>query len=105
MQCGMRGNRMAWSAKYRFLTTKLRCHSAGVEFQPMPEIRTGTSAFTADGWEGSFYPKGMKPADYLTYYSTKFDAVELDNTFYRTPCSLDGGRLEREDARRLHIRG
>ena len=48
-------------------------------------IRLGTSAFTAEGWEGSFYPPGMKPADYLTYYATKFNTVELDNTFYRTP--------------------
>jgi uncharacterized protein YecE (DUF72 family) len=51
----------------------------------MTELRIGTSAFTADGWEGSFYPKGMKPADFLSYYATKFDTVELDNTFYRTP--------------------
>lgn len=51
----------------------------------MAEIRVGTSAFTAEGWEGSFYPRGMKPADYLSYYATQFDAVELDNTFYRTP--------------------
>jgi hypothetical protein len=27
----------------------------------------------------------MKPADYLTYYATKFDTVEVDSTFYRTP--------------------
>ncbi len=51
----------------------------------MTDIRIGTSAFTAEGWEGSFYPKGMKPAEYLSYYATKFDTVELDNTFYRTP--------------------
>src|SRR5271165_1615767 len=49
------------------------------------EIRLGTSAFTAAGWEGTFYPAGMKPADYLSYYATQFDVVELDNTFYRTP--------------------
>jgi uncharacterized protein YecE (DUF72 family) len=48
-------------------------------------IRIGTSAFTAEGWEGSFYPAGLKPADYLSFYATKFDTVELDNTFYRTP--------------------
>jgi uncharacterized protein YecE (DUF72 family) len=24
----------------------------------------------------------MKPADYLTYYATKFDTVEVDSTFY-----------------------
>jgi uncharacterized protein YecE (DUF72 family) len=53
--------------------------------EKLPGIRLGTSAFTAAGWEKAFYPAGMKPADYLTYYATQFDAVELDNTFYRTP--------------------
>jgi uncharacterized protein YecE (DUF72 family) len=52
---------------------------------PSDSVHIGTSAFTAAGWEGSFYPEGTKPSDYLTYYSTKFDTVELDNTFYRTP--------------------
>ena len=52
---------------------------------PEAEIRLGTSAFTAAGWEEAFYPAGMKPADYLSYYATRFDTVELDNTFYRTP--------------------
>lgn len=27
----------------------------------------------------------MKPADYLSFYATKFDTVEVDSTFYRTP--------------------
>jgi len=49
------------------------------------EIRLGTSSFTADGWNGSFYPKGMKSADYLAYYSRRFDTVEVDSTFYRCP--------------------
>ena len=49
------------------------------------EIRLGTSSFTADGWNGSFYPKGMKSADYLGYYSRRFDTVEVDSTFYRCP--------------------
>jgi len=49
------------------------------------ELHLGTSAFTAAGWEGSFYPAGMKPADYLSFYATKFDTVEVDSTFYRTP--------------------
>ena len=51
----------------------------------MAEIHIGTSAFTAAGWENAFYPAGMKPADYLTYYATKFDTVQVDSTFYRTP--------------------
>jgi len=49
------------------------------------EIRLGTSSFTADGWNGSFYPKGMKSADYLAYYSRRFDTVEVDSTFYGSP--------------------
>src|SRR3981081_2230433 len=48
-------------------------------------IRIGTSAFTAATWEGSFYPPGMKPADYLSFYATRFNSVEVDSTFYRTP--------------------
>jgi uncharacterized protein YecE (DUF72 family) len=51
-------------------------------------IRLGTSAFSAAGWEGSFYPAGMKPADYLCRYATRFDSVELDNTFYRVSILL-----------------
>jgi len=51
----------------------------------MPELRIGTSAFTAAGWEGTFYPPGLKPSDYLSFYATKFNTVELDNTFYRNP--------------------
>jgi uncharacterized protein YecE (DUF72 family) len=49
------------------------------------EIRLGTSAFTAEGWKGAFYPKGMKSADYLNFYSTRFDCVEIDSSFYRCP--------------------
>jgi len=48
-------------------------------------MRVGTSAFTADGWEGSFYPAGMGAREYLSYYATQFDTVEIDSTFYRTP--------------------
>jgi uncharacterized protein YecE (DUF72 family) len=51
----------------------------------MTELRIGTSAFTAAGWLGSFYPKGTKPKDFLTYYATKFSTVEIDSTFYHAP--------------------
>lgn len=48
-------------------------------------LRVGTSAFTAAGWEGSFYPAGVKPADYLSHYAQHFDTVEVDSSFYRIP--------------------
>jgi uncharacterized protein YecE (DUF72 family) len=48
-------------------------------------LRIGTSAFTAAGWPGTFYPEGLPEREYLTYYASKFDTVEVDSTFYRTP--------------------
>jgi uncharacterized protein YecE (DUF72 family) len=51
----------------------------------MADLRIGTSAFTAAGWPGKFYPEGLPEREYLTYYATKFDTVEIDSTFYRTP--------------------
>jgi uncharacterized protein YecE (DUF72 family) len=48
-------------------------------------ILLGTSSFTATGWQGSFYPKGLRPIDYLSYYAQHFDTVEIDSTFYATP--------------------
>src|SRR5882762_7132635 len=50
-----------------------------------PGLFLGTSAFTAAGWPGSFYPVGMKASEYLTYYATKFKTVEIDSTYYGTP--------------------
>ena len=51
----------------------------------LPGILLGTSAFTANGWQGSFYPPGMKSQDFLSYYATQFSTVEVDSTFYGCP--------------------
>jgi uncharacterized protein YecE (DUF72 family) len=51
----------------------------------MQSLLIGTSAFTAAGWPAPFYPKGLPERDYLSFYATKFDTVEVDSTFYRTP--------------------
>jgi len=51
----------------------------------LPGILLGTSAFTANGWEGSFNPPGMKSRDFLSYYATQFAMVEVDSTFYGCP--------------------
>jgi len=50
-----------------------------------PPVLLGTSSFTASGWEGSFYPKGMRSADYLAFYAEHFHTVEVDSTFYACP--------------------
>ncbi|MGB2900286.1 MAG: DUF72 domain-containing protein, partial [Candidatus Acidiferrum sp.] len=35
--------------------------------------------------EGSFYPTGMQPRDFPSYYATQFATVEVDSTFYGCP--------------------
>lgn len=47
----------------------------------------GTSSWTADGWEGAFYPPGTKPQDFLSVYAERFNTVEIDSTFYRIPAA------------------
>lgn len=40
------------------------------------------------GLPGSFYPSGLKTADYLTYYATQFDTAEVDSL----TVAFDGNR-------------
>jgi uncharacterized protein YecE (DUF72 family) len=50
-------------------------------------LHAGTSGFSYAEWKGKFYPTGTKDADFLRYYASKFDTVEINNTFYRMPKS------------------
>jgi uncharacterized protein YecE (DUF72 family) len=52
-----------------------------------PCIIVGTSAFTANGWPGSFYPVGMKSTEYLSHYASRFRTVEIDSTYYGPPAA------------------
>src|SRR5258707_10587471 len=53
----------------------------------LPSMLLGTSSFTAAGWQGSFYPIGMRSKDFLSYYAGQFQTVEIDSTFYGTPAA------------------
>ncbi|MEW5726778.1 MAG: DUF72 domain-containing protein [Pseudomonadota bacterium] len=48
-------------------------------------IRIGTSGWHYAHWAGRFYPPGLGPPGWLTYYAARFPAVEVNNTFYRLP--------------------
>lgn len=48
-------------------------------------LLVGSCSFTAEGWEKTFYPPGLKKSGYLGYYSEQFKSVEVDSTFYRAP--------------------
>jgi uncharacterized protein YecE (DUF72 family) len=48
-------------------------------------LKLGTSSWSVDTWVGVFYPPGTSPSQYLSLYAQRYDCVEIDNTFYRTP--------------------
>lgn len=48
-------------------------------------LRVGTSGFAYPDWAPRFYPAGLQSARLLEYYARHFSAVELNNTFYRSP--------------------
>ena len=48
-------------------------------------ILIGTSGYDYPEWKGVFYPENLKRADFLAYYATQFNALELNNTFYNMP--------------------
>ena len=51
----------------------------------MQNLHLGTIGWSYNFWKGNFYPEKTASKDFLTYYSTRFDTVEVDNTFYRVP--------------------
>ena len=48
-------------------------------------ILIGTSGYDYPEWKGVFYPEDLKRKDFLSYYATQFNALELNNTFYNMP--------------------
>ena len=53
----------------------------------MSELLIGTSGYDYPEWKGVFYPADLKRKDFLLYYSTVFNALELNNSFYNMPTS------------------
>jgi len=51
----------------------------------MQNLHLGTMGWSYNFWKGKFYPNKMASIEFLAYYSTKFNTVEIDNTFYRIP--------------------
>ena len=45
----------------------------------------GTMGFGYKDWEGAFYPQGTSSQDYMKLFARRFNAVELDTTFYGVP--------------------
>jgi len=48
-------------------------------------LRVGTSGYQYDHWRGLLYPKALAKRRWFAHYASRFDTVEINNTFYQLP--------------------
>jgi len=48
-------------------------------------IHVGTSGYNYPEWRGTFYPEAFPAKEMFSYYSARFETVEINYTFYRMP--------------------
>ena len=51
----------------------------------MQNLHLGTLGWSYSFWKGKFYPDKTASKDFLAYYASRYDTVEVDSTFYRIP--------------------
>jgi uncharacterized protein YecE (DUF72 family) len=53
----------------------------------MAQAHIGLSGYSYKPWQGAdrFYPPTLKQAEFLGYYASRYDTVELDGVWYRLP--------------------
>ena len=51
----------------------------------MPRLYSGTSGFAYPSWKPEFYPEKLPSKKFLSYYSERLNAVEVNYTFRRLP--------------------
>jgi len=49
------------------------------------QVFLGCSGFYYNHWKGLFYPDKLPKTQWLQFYTTKFNTVEVNSTFYRFP--------------------
>ena len=57
----------------------------------MAHLYCGTSGFAYPSWKPDFYPEKLRSKKFLSYYSERLNAVEINYTFRRLPA---GSTLE-----------
>lgn len=48
-------------------------------------FKIGCSGFSYKEWKGIFYPEKLPAKDWLQFYCTQFNTLEINSTFYRLP--------------------
>jgi uncharacterized protein YecE (DUF72 family) len=49
------------------------------------KLWVGTSGYSYKAWLGKFYPERLAAKEMLRFYASRLPAVEINNTFYRSP--------------------
>ena len=49
------------------------------------KLYIGCSGWNYKDWKGEFYPKDLAKKNWLEYYMSIFNTVEVNATFYRLP--------------------
>lgn len=71
------------------------------------KINIGCSGYYYKSWVNLFYPQEVKQKEWLQYYATFFNTVELNNTFYHMPgaSSVKGWYERSPDNFRFTVKG
>jgi len=49
------------------------------------QILIGTSGWSYKHWAGLYYPDGLKPTEFLSWYAKEFETAEINTSFYHLP--------------------
>ncbi|HKT79363.1 MAG TPA: DUF72 domain-containing protein [Vicinamibacterales bacterium] len=53
----------------------------------MSSLHIGCSGWQYKHWRDNFYPHSLRASQWLEYYASRFDTVEINNSFYRLPAA------------------
>ena len=67
----------------------------------MSELLIGTSGYDYPEWKGIFYPEKIKRADFLSYYASQFNSLELNGTYYKMPTPEQMRNMIKRSSNRL----
>ena len=67
----------------------------------MHEMRIGCSGWLYKHWKGVFYPTELPQARWFDFYASRFDTVEINNSFYRLPDAATFARWREQAPRRF----
>src|SRR3954447_12977157 len=67
------------------MTTGQMRGTTGSPVSNMVAVRlyAGTSGFAYDSWKPGFYPEKLASSNFLNYYATRLNAVEVNYTYRR----------------------